>query len=189
MVIMLILLSRGIAMIKTKSDLKEYMNEDMKPIRTRIRPRLFGDECFKYVNTLRRLEYRMNKPDKSIADNVLYMYYKLCHHRQSVHWGLLLPPNVFGAGLTIFHTGTVIVNDSATVGKNCHLYNCVNIAENCKIGNNVYIAPGVKILPNVEIADNIRIGANAVVTKSFTTPGITIAGAPAVQISGNDGTH
>lgn len=42
---------------------------------------------------------------------------------------------------------------------------------------------GQKILPGVEIADNIRIGANAVVTKSFTDPGITIAGVPAVKIS------
>ena len=59
----------------------------------------------------------------------------------------------------------------------------MNIAQNCKIGNNVYIAPGVKILPDAEIADNIRIGANAVVTKSFLEPGITIAGVPAVKIS------
>ena len=165
------------------------MKEDMKPVRTAKNPRLFGDECFKYMITLRRLEYRMNKPKKSIVDRVLYMYYKLCHHRQSVNWGMLLPPNVFGAGLTIFHTGTIIVNDSVRVGKNCHLYNCVNIAENCRIGNNVYIAPGVKILPNVEIADNIRIGANAVVTKSFTTPGITVAGVPAVKVSDKGSTH
>ena len=32
------------------------------------------------------------------------------------------------------------------------------------------------------IADNITIGVNAVVTKSFTEPGIVIAGAPARKI-------
>lgn len=176
-------------MIKTKSDLQQYMKEDMKCIKTRKKPRLFGDECFKYMITLRNLEYRMNKPSKSIIDRFAYVYYKLMHHRQSVKLGMLIPPNVFGAGLTIFHTGTIIVNDTARVGTNCHLYNCVNIAANCRIGNRVYIAPGVKILPGVEIADNIRIGANAVVTKSFLEPGITIAGVPAVKISDKDSNH
>lgn len=170
-------------MIKTKADLKKYLAEDMKPIRTKKTPRLFGDECYKYMITLRKLEYRMNKQKKTLLDRVCYCYEKLIHHRQSVLWGILIPPNVFGAGLTLFHVGTIIVNDTAKVGTGCHLYNCVNIAENCVIGNNVYIAPGVKILPNVRIADNIRIGANAVVTKSFLEPGITIAGVPAVKIS------
>lgn len=176
-------------MIKTKSDLLQYMKEDMKRIRTRKKPRLFGDECFKYMITLRKLEYRMNKPSKSIIDRFVYAYHKLIHHRQSVKWGMLIPPNVFGAGLTIFHVGTIIVNDTVRAGTDCHLYNCVNIASNCRIGNHVYIAPGVKILPGVEIADNIRIGANAVVTKSFLEPGITIAGVPAVKISDKGSTH
>ena len=69
------------------------------------------------------------------------------------------------------------------------IYICVNIAQECKIGKNAYIAPGVKILPGIEIADNIRIGANAVVTKSFDKPGITIAGVPAVRISDKGSAH
>ena len=176
-------------MIRTKADLQRYLEEDMKPVKTRKRPRLFGDECFKYLIVLRKLEYRMNKEHKKLSDRILYMYYKLLHHRQSVRWGILIPPNVFGPGLTLFHVGTIIVNDTAKIGSGCHLYNCVNIAQECKIGKNAYIAPGVKILPGIEIADNIRIGANAVVTKSFDKPGITIAGVPAVRISDKGSVH
>lgn len=155
----------------------------MSPIKLKKKPRLFGDECYKYLITLRKLEYRMNKSHKNVFDKIAYAYYKLLHHRQSINWGIQIPPNTFGPGLTIFHVGSIIVNKHAEIGSGCHLYNCVNIAQDCKIGENVYIAPGVKILPGVEIADNIRIGANAVVNKSFTEKGITIAGVPAVKKS------
>ena len=47
----------------------------------------------------------------------------------------------------------------------------------------MYIGVGVVIIGDVEIADNIVIGANAVVNKSFSEPGITIAGVPARKIS------
>lgn len=51
------------------------------------------------------------------------------------------------------------------------------------IGKHVYIGPGAKIFGDIYIADDIAIGANAVVNKSFTTPGITVAGVPAKIIS------
>jgi serine O-acetyltransferase len=54
-----------------------------------------------------------------------------------------------------------------------------------KIGDNVYFGPGVKIFGPITIADNIAIGANAIVNKSFTEPGITIAGIPAKKVSDN----
>lgn len=50
------------------------------------------------------------------------------------------------------------------------------------LGKNVDLGIGAKIIGGVTIADNIKIGANAVVTKSFTEPGITIAGVPAKKI-------
>ena len=73
-------------MIRTKADLIKYLDEDMKPVKLRRKPRLFGDECYKYMITLRRLEYRMNKPNRNIIDRVLYYFFKLIHHRQSVNW-------------------------------------------------------------------------------------------------------
>jgi serine O-acetyltransferase len=62
----------------------------------------------------------------------------------------------------------------------------VNIGEHNggapRIGNDVYIGPGAKLFGDIEIADNIVIGANAVVNKSFLTPGISIGGVPARQL-------
>ena len=104
--------------------------------------------------------------------------------------GFLIPPNVFGPGLSIPHYGTLLVNSGVQIGANCRIHNLVGIATKAgslkkpaKIGNNVYIGVGVVIIGDVEIADNIVIGANAVVNKSFLEPGITIAGVPARKIS------
>ena len=50
-------------------------------------------------------------------------------------------------------------------------------------GNNVYIGTDALILGDVTIEDNVMIGANAVVTKSITESGITVAGILARKIS------
>ena len=47
------------------------------------------------------------------------------------------------------------------------------------LGNNVDIGYGAVLIGDITIADDIKIGANAVVNKSFTEPGVTIAGVPA----------
>ena len=47
------------------------------------------------------------------------------------------------------------------------------------LGKRVDVGIGAKIIGNVTIADDIKIGANAVVTKSFLEPGITLVGIPA----------
>ena len=106
--------------------------------------------------------------------------------------GFTIPLNVFGPGLSIAHSGTIVINESCRIGKNCRIHTCVNIGtkagfsdQSPKIGDNVYIGPGAKIFGLIEIADNIAIGANSVVNKSFFEPGISIAGVPAKKISEN----
>ena len=42
------------------------------------------------------------------------------------------------------------------------------------------------IIGGVQIADDIKIGANAVVNRSFTEPGVTIAGVPAKVVKQRD---
>ena len=103
-----------------------------------------------------------------------------------------IPLNVCGKGLSIAHTGPIIINSGARIGENCRIHVGVNIGTQIgladsapTIGNNVYIAPGAKLFGKIEIADNIIIGANAVVNKSFTEKGIAIAGVPAKKISDN----
>jgi acetyltransferase-like isoleucine patch superfamily enzyme len=56
-------------------------------------------------------------------------------------------------------------------------------AKNITIGKNCWIGMNVMVLPGVVLADNITVGAGAVVTKSFLSPGISIAGNPAKIIS------
>ena len=51
------------------------------------------------------------------------------------------------------------------------------------IGDNVFIGSGAKIIGNITVADNVVISANAVVMKSITEKGITVAGVPAKKIS------
>lgn len=94
----------------------------------------------------------------------------------------------FGENLKIYH-GNVIINKESEIGKNVilHGFNCIgNNGKDTKapkIGNGVDIGVGAIIIGNIELADNIIIGANAVVNKSFSEKGITIAGVPAKKIN------
>lgn len=87
--------------------------------------------------------------------------------------------------------GKVVVNACAKIGSNCKILSDVTIGVLGKknsedrpiIGNNVFIGSGARIIGGVTIADNVVVGANAVVTKSITESGITVAGIPAKKIS------
>lgn len=155
---------------------------------TRKRPKLLGDEIWKFQRLLRKIEYYNNC--KSGIAKIHMLFLKCKFHNLGIRLGFSIPINVFGAGLSIAHRGTIVVNPLAKIGKNCRLHTCVNIgtqagasSEVPTIGNNVYIGPGAKIFGNIKIADNIAIGANAVVNKSFDIPNITIGGVPAKIIS------
>ncbi len=109
--------------------------------------------------------------------------------------GIDLDCNVAGPGLHLPH-GKVVINARAKIGEHCKIMSDVTVGvigshlKSCapRIGNRVYIGTGAKIIGDIEIADDIVIGANAVVTKSFTEPNITIAGIPARKIN-NHGSH
>lgn len=177
-------------MIQSKEDLKYYLECDKRALGyKRKRPLPFLDEIWKFEILLRKLEYKKNTR-KGFLGKISYILTYIRFRKMSVKLGFTIPPNVFGPGLCIAHYGTIVVNSNCKVGSNCRIYPNSNLGANTggpldvpKIGNNVYIGPGAKIFGDVTIADNISIGANAVVTKSFLTPGITIAGVPAKKIS------
>lgn len=88
-----------------------------------------------------------------------------------------------GRRIRMWHGGIVI---NADLGDDCMIHGN-NILGNKgvypfdqtpKLGNNVDIGVGAVIIGNINIADNCCVGANAVVTKSFTTPGSIIVGVP-----------
>lgn len=177
--------------IKSDDDYLFFLEADRLSLGySRKKPRIIGDETWRYQRLLRKLEYYKNCKKSFIWKPVYYWNYFL-FYRLSIKLGFTIMPNIFGPGLAIVHRGTIVVSDAACIGANCRIHTCVNIGTSSGqmaapvIGDNVYIAPGVKIFGDIQIADNIAIGANAVVNKSFLEPNITIAGIPAKKISNN----
>lgn len=180
-------------MIKSKSDLKEYLNEDRKALGiTRNRPLPLFNNIFhpiwQYEILLRKAEYYHN--NKSAINKILGMFFSYRLSMTGRKYGFSIPLNACGKGLNIAHIGPVVINNSAKIGNYCRIHVGVNIGTKAgspntapTIGNNVYIGPGAKLFDAITIADNIAIGANAVVNKSFLEPNIAIAGVPAKKIN------
>lgn len=179
-------------MILSKKDLKYYLLQDKKALLlydNMSKPRPFYDEVWKFQIALRKAEYAVNCK-KGLINLPYRLLKKLIFHKLSVKCGFSIPLNVFGPGLSIAHYGTIVVNGNAKIGKNCRISECVNIgASGSKkapyIGDNVFIGTGAKIIGDICIANDIAIGAGAIVVKSFSECGITIAGNPAKKISEN----
>jgi serine O-acetyltransferase len=177
-------------MINSKEDYWYYLEADRIALGIQDNwTNFFMHDIWKFERLLRKVEYYQNCK-KSILWKPYTLFLKIRLHSISIKLGFMISPNVFGPGLSIGHHGTLTVNSSARIGKNCRIHTCVFIATKAgftdkapKIGDNVYIGPGAKIFGPIEIGDNIAIGANAVVNKSFLEPGITIAGIPAKKIS------
>ena len=180
-------------MIKSKEDYKYYLEADriaLAPYHKRppLIPIYESDIIWMFLRMLRRVEYYHNCKNNGL-NKIYYKFLQYRLFRLQKKYLLGIPINVFGPGFSISHLGPIVVNGFAKVGKNCRLHPFTQIGIDGKsdgvavIGDNVYISCGVKIIGNVKIADGITIGANAVVTKSFETPDITIAGVPAKQIS------
>lgn len=183
-------------MIKTKEDLKFYLQEDAKANRMRgcsifkYWVRLFiGSESahvYKYLKVLRHCEYHHNNMGY-VYHKILYGYYKVRLHRLGFKYNIRIPINVCGYGLTIFHLaggGGCLVN-AKKVGNYVKLQTGVlfgntnhSEAEKPIIGNNVGFGPGAKVLGNVIIGDNCFVAANAVVVKDMPA-NVVVGGVPA----------
>lgn len=175
--------------IGSREEYRFYLEADRASLEvTRRRPRLFGDEIWRFQRLLRAIEYWEN-----CRSSPLWAPYRallsLRFHHLSTRLGFTIPPNVFGPGLAIAHRGTIVVNACVRVGINCRVHVCVNIGSRAGtndqapvIGDNVYIGPGAMLFGPIRIGDDIAIGANSVVNRDFEESGITIAGAPARKV-------
>jgi len=147
-------------------------------------------EIFRWSCALRCAEYygKQKQKSRNVWNRVLFLYYYRKMNILGGQLGYFVSTNVLGKSVKIFHRGNIIINYRSVIGEGCKFHgdNCVgNNGENIEcpvLGKNVDVGIGAKIIGGVTIADNIKIGANAVVTKSFTEPGITIAGVPAKKI-------
>ena len=184
-------------MIKTKDDLKRFLQNDCKGLffenrkgheeyMRRVKdPRLLIGV---YLQYLRKEEYYKNQDKQNYYTKLLGLIYERKRNRLGLKLGFFMECNCFDEGLTIDHPSVITINPKAKIGKNCRLHgnNCIgnngSIDIAPVIGDNVDIGYGAVIIGDIPIADNIKIGAKAVVNKSFEEPGITIAGVPARKV-------
>lgn len=177
-------------MIKSKEELIKYLEMDQIALGRgeAKRPKIIGDEIWKFQRLLRKSEY-YNNCKSGLINKIHFYYLKLLYKRLSIKLGFTIPLNVFGPGLSIAHYGTIVVNENAKIGKNCRIHEGVTIGATggnpkaAQIGDNVFIGSGAKIIGDITIGSDISIGANSVVVKSFTDNNITLAGVPAKKIS------
>lgn len=179
-------------MINSKKDYIEYLEKDRIALGKKYKkPRIIGDEIWRFQILLRKCEYYNNCKKGYIFKLIKYFnFYRF--HKLRVKLGFSIPLNVFGPGLSIAHYGNIVVNGNCKVGKNCRIQEGVTLgATNGEtdapvLGDNIFIGSGSKIIGNIKIANDIAIGANAMVNKSFEEAGITIGGIPAKKISKNN---
>lgn len=181
-------------MIRTKAELKQYMQRDMafyyaQSRHERIMCWLLKDPVFyiaKYIRLLRKEEYYFNA-GKGLWGKVCYLYYLRQKNRLGNELGFKIPHNCFGPGLTIYHHGGIIINESAKIGADCKLHgdNCIGnngiSNDNPRIGDGLDMGVGAKIIGSVILGDHVTVGANAVVTRSNSRHGITLLGIPAKE--------
>ncbi|MCR4673149.1 MAG: serine acetyltransferase [Lachnospiraceae bacterium] len=181
-------------MIKSKSDLEKYQSMDMRfyrqqDVKTRRMCRLTQDPVYlidKYVTYLRREEYFYNTR-KGKWGTMRYLAAFRKKNKLGNKLGFKIPKNCFGPGLTIYHHGEIIVNETARIGAFCTLHgsNCIGnngIQDKSPvIGDKLDLGIGAKVIGDVHLGNSVRVGANAVVISSFEQDGITLVGVPAVQ--------
>lgn len=176
-------------MILTRTNLQLFKEADRISLgMRRLRPRLFGDDIWKYQIALRHYEYWLGA--RGFLARFPRFYWRVRYYRLGIRLNFEIPPFTVGPGLSLAHRGPVIVNPSARIGANCRIHSCVNIGtaagaqhEAPRIGDDVYLGPGVKLFGSIEVANGIAVAAQAVVNKSFTEPDITVGGIPARKIS------
>ncbi len=179
-------------MIKTKEDLKYYLEQDRLNLKqTKLKPS-WNDEVWKYEIYLRKHEYYHNKGKKNLIDRIMLRHYRKKHHKWSMLYTTGIPINVCGPGLSIAHFGAIYINSQAKIGKNLRIQSGVTIGGSSStpdkfpvLGDNVYIGTGAKVLGGVTIANCVAIGANAVVVKDILEESTTHAGVPSKKISDN----
>ena len=135
---------------------------------------------------LRKAEYYTNNGKRLRAGFYTARLMKL-QNRHAMH----IPLNTCAKGLRIYHIAPIIMNTNASIGENCRMMPMAKVVGDDRydysptVGDNVTLGIDCTLVGGITIADGITVGAGAVVTKSFTEPGITIAGVPAKKRHGN----
>lgn len=181
-------------MIETREQLKVILKQEEsfyipeKSSIRRLKNRLLAGPNimrWKYVRTLRKLEYYRSNRNKSLWFGLMNMVIARKFHSLGFKLGIEMEPGVFAEGLQLYHTHGVVINGDAKVGKNCILHgaNVIgNMGNNLKVpvlGDNVRLGAGAKVFGDVYIADGVQIGAGAIVLESCYEKNALLVGIPA----------
>ena len=180
-------------MIKTKSDLKQYLNEELgryvNPpfnIFVEIFFWLKGSQKYrlwKFHYSLRHYEYFLNQEKITLFGIICKYYWKFVFRHCQLKYEIYIAPNQCGHGLRLCHPGYRYINSNTKIGNYCTILPMVLIGNgnnkggNAVIGDFVDISTGVTILAPVIIGNNVKIGAGAVVIKDIPDNS-TVAGVP-----------
>ena len=116
-------------MIKTKSDLREYLASDKQALGKQYRRPRWNDDIWKFERALRFHEYYFNNKAKNILNSMLCRYWAWRHHKLGVELGFTIPVNTCGRGLRLSHYGSIVINGNAKLGCFCDIHSCVNIGQ------------------------------------------------------------
>ena len=180
-------------MIQSFHDLKLYIAADLASSDQRLTLRNWVlNPVLRFTIVMRILAFCQNTKRSALLRMLVLLWFR----RLSLKLGFSIGPNVFGPGVAIVHSGLLIINPAARIGKNCRIHMGVHIGGPAifvdpdkaaeyspRLGDNIYIGPGAKIYGPICIGSNCTIGANAVVTKNFKGNGLLIAGVPARVLS------
>jgi serine O-acetyltransferase len=137
-----------------------------------------------YQRLLRRVEYLDSVPGRFAK--VRYLWSRVRLARLAVHTGISIPPGTCDRGLSVAHTGSIVVNDRARIGSFCRIHSGTNIGVHAdgvpQLGSRVYLAPGAVLFGAITVGDDVLIGANSVVNRDVPS-NVTVAGAPARVIA------
>ena len=179
-------------MINSKNDYLKYLKQDKLALGKNYKsPKLVHDEIWRFEILLRKTEYYVNCK-KTFIGKLYSKVLQFLYYKKRLKYNTYIPLNVFGPGLSIAHFGSIIVNGTAKIGKNCRIQDSVTIgatngaSDAPVLGDNIFIGSGARIIGKVNIASDIAIGSNAVVVNNFNESGITIGGVPAKKISDNN---
>ncbi len=174
-------------MIRTRKDLIEWLDYERALYSITWVDYITGSEelyCWKYLKLLRKGEYYRNCRYHNLFTPI-FLFCRRRRNRLGRLIGIRLGENHIAKGLTIYHSGYIVLNGNATIGENLKLHGCNCIGNNGvttavpMIGNNVEMGFGSCIIGGVRIADNVKIGANATVVEDCLIPGATIVGTKA----------
>lgn len=179
-------------MIRSHADYLAYLEADRLALGRAGRPPLFliQDPIWYYQRLLRALEYHTNYHPQLLW-RPWRLWLKLRMKKARLLLGFNIPLNTIGPGLALMHEGDILIHENARIGKNVRMNIGVVIGIGLTeeavpvIGDHVVIEPGAKIFGGVTLADWTHVGANAVVNRSVTEPGMIVAGVPAKVVKAN----